>query len=612
MAQYPKPSSTSGTFNNTSFNNNQTGGLTIAEGLKYFISYPKTQSPSTITADNFTTTGNLDVAGDSQFGGDVNFLGGVSITGGITFENDVEVVGTTTLDDNLLCLTTATVTELLTCQGGVDITTIGDGITFPDNTTQTTAFIEANYAQLNTDNTFLAPYIQTFQQNNSTTSSTAPLQINNITNSDNIAFYIDPSVGNDLTLYSSQSTGGLTVRNPTASFTLNPVVLSPGIVGAQSLNPIDMNGYNLLGLTNVYADSSGMTFIDSSNSSMLQLTNGGHTSYENINMNNNTIYGASSVTSPLFLVGSNGQIGNSATLNPQIMTIRNTALNNTSPQIYFQINDNTNNATSPMQILWDNVNFIAPVGGISSQVLNVSGSGITVGAVPLKINNISGNGQGFVGFNADINMNSNNIINCGSGSTGITQALGTNNTTLATTAFVIANQPSTSNFAQLTTATTQTFTGPINFSSATKYNNNQVATINQLPFNTSTTISNYTLLSPTNITLNSGFSQISTYYPSTGQALFINYPINITVTAYVAVNAPLCYIQFSTAPFPSYPPVTSTGQIATTLSTGGVNLAGYVWTQIGTTPILQINMPYNVGTGSNLTFTLASLGMITV
>ena len=256
MAAYPKPTNNTGTFNNQSFVNPDTGGLTIDEAKKYFVTFPNTQSPSTIIANNFNTTGSLNVAGDSQFGGDVTFIGGVSIAGGITFEDDVEVAGTTTLDDNLLCLTTATVTELLTCEGGIDITTIGDGITFPDNTTQTTAFIEANYAQLNTDNTFLAPYKQTFQQNNSTVPSTASLQINNIDNSDNVAFYIDPTAGNDLTLYSSQSNGGLTVRNPNASFTLNPVIISTGIVGAQSVNPIDMNGYSLYGVSDIYYNGS--------------------------------------------------------------------------------------------------------------------------------------------------------------------------------------------------------------------------------------------------------------------------------------------------------------------------------------------------------------------
>lgn len=139
MAQYPKPSSSSGTFNNNTFTNPDTGGLTIDEAKQYFVTFPVTQSPSTITANNLTTTGALNVAGDSQFGGDATFIGGATLTGPLSFS------------DNIIL------------EGGVDITTLGTGITFPDNTTQTTAFIEDDYAQLNTDNIFLPTFTNTFQ-----------------------------------------------------------------------------------------------------------------------------------------------------------------------------------------------------------------------------------------------------------------------------------------------------------------------------------------------------------------------------------------------------------------------------------------------------------------
>ena len=277
MAQYPKPSGSSGTFNNGNFNNNQSGGLTITEGLKYFVSFPKTQTPSTITADNFTTTGNLDVAGDSQFGGDVNFLGGVSITGGIVFKDDVEVQGTTTLDDTLLCLNDTTIDGELTI----------------------------------TNNVILEP--------NALTPTVAPyLELTNGIPNEYCHLYLDPQVGYDMTLYTNQTSGGgLTIRGANgASFTMNPDSVQGGY-GCKFINPVDMNGYQLSGLTNVYADGSVMTFIDSASSPMLQLTNGGHTSYENLNMNSNTIYGASSISSPIFYVGNYGQISNKTTENPQ-------------------------------------------------------------------------------------------------------------------------------------------------------------------------------------------------------------------------------------------------------------------------------------------------------
>lgn len=572
-----------------------------------YLQFPNAQGAETM--GDLIVSGAFTAQDPATFADTATFNNGINIgVGDLTF-SDLTVQSTAFIEANYAQLNTDN-TFL-----SPYIQKFASGVTFGDDTTQTTAFIEANYAQLNTDNVFLAPYQNTFAGNTSTGNTNAPIKITNGVVTGGVpeycTMYLDPTSGYDMTLYTNQTTnGGLTVRNRNgASFTLNPITISTGVVGCQTLNPIDMNGKNLIGLENLYTVGNVMNFTDYTGDDLFQLSNGGHISYFNISMNNNNISGASSVSSPLFLVGANGQIGNSATLNPQVMTIRNTALNNTSPQIYFQLNNNLNVATSPMQILWDNVNFVAPIGGISSQVLNVSGTGITVGAVPLNVNNISGNGQSFVGFNSDIHMNNNNITNCGASSTATTQPTGTNNTTLATTAFV-NNQ--LANYAKLTTGTTQTFTGLNNFTGGLQSGGVAVATVNQLAYNISSTISNYVFLNPTNITLNSGFSQICTYYPSTGQALFINYPINITVTAYVAVNDPLCYIQFSTAPFPSYPPQATTGQIALTLNTGGVNLAGYSWIQIGTTPILQINMPYNVGQGSNLTFTLASLGSITV
>lgn len=320
MAQYPKPSSTSGTFNNTSFNNNQSGGLTIAEGLKYFVSYPKTQTPSTITANNFTTTGNLDVAGDSQFGGDVEFLGGVTITGGIIFKDDVEVEGTTTLDDTLLCLKTATIDGELTVTNNILLN--------PSLTTPT-----------------VAPYIEL---------------TNGVVNGGNPEYcqlYLDPQSGYDMTLYTNQTTGGgLTVRGANgASFTLNPVTIKSGVVGAQTLNPIDMNGYDLYGFTYLYADVGAISFVDSSANPMLVLTNGGNTSYENLSMNNNNISNANTISSIFYNVGLYGTIAVNPSLNPTVLSISNSS---TAPSasIYFQMFDSGGGASSPLNMSVSSVN----------------------------------------------------------------------------------------------------------------------------------------------------------------------------------------------------------------------------------------------------------------
>jgi hypothetical protein len=118
------------------------------------------------------------------------------------------------------------------------------GLTFGDGTIQNTAFIEANYAQLNTNNTFLSPYINTFQGSNATIPSTGPLQISNVSTSEYASFYVDPSPTYDLTLYTAQTgnTAGLTVRNPNYSFSINPTV---GNV-ASFVNPISST-YSITG-----------------------------------------------------------------------------------------------------------------------------------------------------------------------------------------------------------------------------------------------------------------------------------------------------------------------------------------------------------------------------
>lgn len=618
MAAYPIPNPQYGIYNQNNFSPQTTGqsSLTIDEGKKYFLTFPNAQTTQTEFLNN------IGVGGSATFEGPVTFNDIVEINEDITLTKDVIVDGTVTIGSNLLCESTATVTDTLTCENGIDISTVGTGLTFPDNTTQTTAFIEANYAQLNTDNTFLAPYKQIFQQNSSTVPSTSPIQINNITNSDNIAFYIDPSAGNDLTLYSSQATGGLTVRTPSASFTLNPVTVSPGIVGAQSLNPIDMNGNGLFGLVNVYADGASTTFCDSGTAPMLQLTNGGHTSYENLNMNNSTIYGASSVSSPLFLVGANGQIGNSATLNPQIMTIRNTAPNNTTPQIYFQMNDNTGTTISPMQILWNSVNLstnidmttntiknCSALNGVSGGTLllgtqqsvyvSISGGSLTAGnslginsangnfifnyytannlslnmpgtAQTFYIQNSNGNIMTFseteIDANKNLNMNNFSLLNAGQNSTAYTQPDGTNNTTIATTAFVANNSP-----IYLQSSFTNIWAGTSS-------------------------------ISPTTVNV------ITTRIAATNIVSFNN--VNVIINSNGGIgNTMLAQFQFNTNPWSTYPPASgSATSISVYCNTNGATYSCQtVW--ITSPPTLWISYPTGASTNAaQYTVNLSSFG----
>ena len=189
-------------------------------------------------------------------------------------------------------------------------------------------------------------------------------------------------------------------------------------------------------------------------------------------------------------------------------------------------------------------------------------------------------------------MNSNNILNIGSGSTGITQTIGTNNTTLATTEFVIANQgvPS-SNYAQLsqTSGTLQTFTTPINFSGTTtgvtqpvNTNNTTLATTafvttNGPIYTTSTFTNNY---SPQYIALTpSTVSVISTYIAQTNVVYFNNVNFSIYISGNPLFLTYLCVLNFNVNPFPNSPPNPTTGSINVLYNnTNTVVTTTYVWT----------------------------------
>ena len=587
MAQYPKPSGSSGTFNNGNFNNNQSGGLTIAEGLKYFVSFPKTQTPSTITANNFTTTGNLDVAGDSQFGGDVNFLGGVSITGGIVFKDDVEVQGTTTLDDTLLCLNDATIDGELTI----------------------------------TNNVILEP--------NALTPTVAPyLELTNGIPNEYCHLYLDPQVGYDMTLYTNQNPGGgLTIRGANgASFTMNPATVQDGY-GCQFQNPVSMNGNTL----------SGLNYLVANNGSYITLV-------DDINMNNNNITSATNITSTFYNVGAYGQIAVNPSNNPTILSIANTSTAS-SAQIYFQMFNTGGVGIAPMNMTTSNVycniplnltngsdinmgsgsdlalgaNSITGTGTINGNVHNINtygkidqsgtNNGIVVannapyvnGAqatiafnlngptgittpfkiyndglnsiVNLNMNNANINGintlTGYAGGNITlgsyINMNSNNILNCGAGSTAYTQPDGTNNTTIATTAYVANNSPI---YAQ------SSFTNVWSGCSITP------ATVNV----------------------------ITTRIASTNIVSFNN--VNFTVNSNQGLgNTMICQLQFNTAPWATYPPASgSATSITIYCNSNGINYScPCVWY---TSPnALWIGQPTNAPTNaSTFTVNLSSFG----
>lgn len=72
-----------------------------------------------------------------------------------------ETLADTIISGTLTAQDTSTFSDLATFNNGIDIASTA-GIKFSDNSVQTVAFVEANYAQLNSDNTFLPTFTQTF------------------------------------------------------------------------------------------------------------------------------------------------------------------------------------------------------------------------------------------------------------------------------------------------------------------------------------------------------------------------------------------------------------------------------------------------------------------
>jgi hypothetical protein len=230
-----------------------------------------------------------------------------------------------------------------TVQGDLKIDGSGNGLTFPDNTTQTTAFIEANYAQLNTDNTFLSPYINTFQGSNTTVNGTiAPLQVSNKNTGEYGGLYVDPAPNYDITLYSNQSTNaGLTVRTPSNSFTINAVNTNI----AEFLNPVNINN-------------------------------------------------AQGLTTPILNVNTNGAIG---------QTNGNTYIYNNGPitsdgQIYFKCNDTSGNQIIPFQIYYDAIQANGLLNMTANNIVNVGALAGYNGNIACNTDLTMGTGNDIIGM----------------------------------------------------------------------------------------------------------------------------------------------------------------------------------------------------------------------
>jgi hypothetical protein len=266
MAQYPIPTTGYATYNGDIFQPpgaNQ--GLTVEDGKKYFVTYPTSQ------------------AGTQTF-------------------SDVDVVGTFAANSTSEFDGTLTVKNSNFLLNGVDGTNY---IQFPDGTKQYTATQDKTGYALLAGGTSSVPQVfsgydqfenQTiFNGDNTTVQNTGIIKFVNTNTNSSGTLYQDATGGNDMTLWSSNTTGGLTVRNPSYSFTVNP---TSGNV-ASFTNPVSTD-YSI----------TGGSFI-SSQTTLKQDPNN----------------------------------------NPQIFSFVNAYNGTTQPQFYFQLQNTTNTGyICPMQI----------------------------------------------------------------------------------------------------------------------------------------------------------------------------------------------------------------------------------------------------------------------
>ena len=446
--------------------------------------------------------------------------------------------------------------------------------------------------------------------------------INPLSPSETYSQYIDNDPSYDMTLSTTQTAGGLTIRTPTNSFTMNPKTFNINlttptpVTGLQMLNPINMANFNIVNMgqySTAYtqANNTNLDYVATCNYVNNMIVNGnGILDNNNVWTGTNEFQNTVSVTSNNGVnIGAYGNLSNSSVLN-QNFVIQNKYQNDTA-QIYFQMFNSAGVAQTPM-------NF-TPTAVYCNLPLNLTNS-------------------------SDLNMGSNDINNCASINppasnyvTTTTPPNGDNSTKIATTSWVYNNLPALTNFAQLTYSPLQTFTGAIsmngtftslgtttltgnitssgsnnwtgnnNFSTSLTYKGTTVATLAQLPTSTNLSISTIVV---TYASLISGSAQQSIYTPSTLIGQFVSYPFTIQVNQYVAVNDILTYIAFNTFPFPNWPPA-SNGQISgLTVGSGGANNFNYTWGTYSGTPYIAIYMAYNVGTGNQVIFNLASLGPI--
>jgi hypothetical protein len=351
-------------------------------------------------------------------------------------------------------------------------------------------------------NTFIYPTIQTFQGSNATLPTTAPLRFSNVTSGEYGSLFVDPNPNNDLTLYSNQSGGGLTIANSTNSFTinptstnvatfLNPIVSNASITGQSlGLNTTGADPYTIY--SNTTPDNYGVVIANTTGadgnltisnnggiSTTLTSTSTGLSINDVVSCNGLTTNGYSITGGPITV----SQLTLSSGANTSILTTASDGLNINDPVVVAgsvscssltstgaisgsQLTLSSGANTSILTTASDGLNINDPVvvaGGVSCQAiscstLNCNGNTITSGAISCtggidmnnggitELSSIQGNGASNITCNSSFLINPANALYAST----ITSA-NTNPIQMSGGAFLSTNPPSNSNDTTIAT-----------------------------------------------------------------------------------------------------------------------------------------------------------------
>jgi hypothetical protein len=418
------------------------------------------------------------------------------------------------------------------------------------------------------------------------------ITINNPTNNDNFQIYVDANPTYDMTLESSQNDGGITVRTPNNSFTITPQTFNinlttpTSVTGAQLLNPIDMNNFDIVNMgqySTAYTQALNTheDYVATCNYVNDMVSQGGGI------LDNNNIWTGTNQFENFVNIGT----VNASNYYTQISQLSNGALNINNqtptanfPNINFQCNDGSNVMTNYFSItpqkIESNTAFnmnnqvIYGVNELSFSQTNdlctiasnlFAPQFIFTNSIAYDINDVPTivfylNNTNNVGLNSPlsinttaVDINNNLFINSGaditlSSGTSIIGNIGAPNTisNVNLTSSTATTPPTTDNDTSIaTTAFVQTLTG------------NPIVT----NFTATSGSANSSFVG--NATINTG--SIVTY----GLCSFINTPITIQMTVPITTTTVLAVITFASLPWPTWPnPYPSSLNITTTCLNG--------------------------------------------